>query len=60
MKAVFCAHCGSSKFGLVRQRWLRLVFCSIPCKEKYLAKLKADRDRLSNWLGYLAWEPTKR
>jgi hypothetical protein len=48
-----CAHCGG-KFGLVRYKWYSRQFCRKRCREAYLDKLAADRDRLRRWLGFVA------
>jgi hypothetical protein len=47
-----CAYCGG-KFGLIRQRWFKNQFCSRRCREKFLAKLLQDRDRVQRWLDFL-------
>ena len=48
-----CAECGTTKFGLVRQRHYFLEFCSKRCKEKYLARLAQERERLKSWRRWL-------
>jgi hypothetical protein len=48
-----CAHCGG-KFGLVRYKWYSQQFCRKRCREAYVDKLAADRDRLRRWLGFIA------
>ena len=35
-----CENCGSTKFGLVRQRWFRFQFCSKACKADFLVARK--------------------
>jgi hypothetical protein len=59
MKVIFCGHCGSSKFGLIRHRYFNLQFCSRKCKDAYLAQLASDRESLRKWFAFLAREPTK-
>jgi endogenous inhibitor of DNA gyrase (YacG/DUF329 family) len=54
-----CAHC-AGKFGLTRQRWFNLTFCSKRCRESYLDRLAADRERLKEWFGFLARENVPR
>jgi hypothetical protein len=51
-----CAHC-NGKFGLTRQRWYDLAFCSKRCRDKYLDKLARDRDRLKKWFGFIDQGP---
>jgi hypothetical protein len=51
-----CAHCGG-KFGLVRQRWFNLQFCSRRCLDLYRDKLQQDRDRITRWFSFLARGP---
>lgn len=41
------------KFGLVVQRWFGYRFCCTACKEDFLAKLSAQRERMRQWLSYL-------
>jgi endogenous inhibitor of DNA gyrase (YacG/DUF329 family) len=45
-----CGHC-RGKFGLVRQRWYEIAFCSKRCREKYLDKMARDRDFIKRWFG---------
>src|SRR2546421_146512 len=44
-----CTYCGGN-FGLIRQRWLKNQFCSKRCRQKFLAKLMQDKDRVRQWL----------
>jgi hypothetical protein len=44
-----CESCGSTKFGLVRQRWFRFQFCSRHCKTNFLAIRKRQRQQPINW-----------
>jgi hypothetical protein len=48
-----CAQCGKTKFDLVRPRHYLLEFCSISCKEKYVARLARERERLKSWSRWL-------
>ena len=41
------------KLGMVVQRWLGYRFCSKKCKEEFLAKLAAHRERMKRWFTYL-------
>ena len=41
------------KLGMVPQRWMNYRFCSKKCKEEFLAKLAAQRERMKWWLSYL-------
>ena len=43
-------NCGSTKFGLVRQRWFRFQFCSKACKTDFLASRKRELERTIRWL----------
>jgi hypothetical protein len=38
---------------MVVQRWLGYRFCSKKCKEEFLAKLAAHRERMKRWFTYL-------
>jgi hypothetical protein len=46
-----CAYCGG-KFGLVRQHWHQTQFCSKRCREKFLAKIGEQRNRVRRWLSF--------
>lgn len=48
-----CAHCSSTKFGLIVHRWWGLKFCKKTCLQTYLAKLAQERERVKQWLNYL-------
>ena len=48
-----CDACGG-RFGLVRQRWWGYAFCSTTCKQNFLAKIAHQREKIRDWLGYLA------
>jgi endogenous inhibitor of DNA gyrase (YacG/DUF329 family) len=43
---VKCSTCGTTKFGLIRQRHYFLVFCSRRCKARYLDRLAQDTERI--------------
>jgi hypothetical protein len=48
-----CTHCRTTKFGLIRQRHFRAVFCTIKCKTAYLARLALERQQRQAWLRWL-------
>jgi endogenous inhibitor of DNA gyrase (YacG/DUF329 family) len=48
-----CAHCGTTKWGLIRWRWYRRQFCSKNCRERFLDALAHDKERIRKWVGYL-------
>jgi len=48
-----CAHCGTTRFGLVRQYYYRLTFCSKRCKELYLKTLALERERIKGRKAFL-------
>jgi len=45
-----CENCGTTKFGLVRQRWLSYLFCSTACKAAFLAKRQRQIQHTKHWL----------
>jgi hypothetical protein len=45
-----CENCGSTKFGLVRQRWFRFQFCSTVCKADFLVDRKRHIKQTILWL----------
>jgi endogenous inhibitor of DNA gyrase (YacG/DUF329 family) len=47
-----CAYC-AGKFGLIRHRWYQRQFCSKKCRDQFLEKLAADRERVRRWLRFL-------
>ena len=53
-----CDTCGSTKFGLIRQRWLSFVFCSKTCKDEFLSKRNYQMENTKRWLGFLGRGPT--
>ena len=53
-----CDTCGSTKFGLIRQRWLSFVFCSKACKDEFLSKRNYQVENTKRWLGFLGRGPT--
>jgi hypothetical protein len=44
-----CENCGTTKFGLVRQRWFRFQFCSKVCKTDFLATRKRHIKQTIRW-----------
>ena len=50
---VRCSTCGTTKFGLIRQRHYFLVFCSRRCKARYLDRLAQDTERIESWQRWL-------
>jgi hypothetical protein len=48
-----CAHCGTTKWGLIRWRWYQRQFCSKKCRERFLDGLAHDNERVRKWVGYL-------
>jgi hypothetical protein len=49
-----CAHCGSTKFGLVRHRIGTLQFCKKACKVAWQANFRRFNRARSRWFGYLS------
>jgi hypothetical protein len=47
-----CETCGSTKFGLIRHRWLGYVFCSKACKDNFFAKRSRQIEHTRRWLGH--------
>jgi hypothetical protein len=53
-----CSHC-RGKLGMVSYprsewtTWYHERFCSKKCRDAFLNRLAADRDRVRKWLGYL-------
>ena len=45
-----CAHCGTTKFGLIRHRWYRHQFCRKVCRDKFLDEFGKDKKRVLRWL----------
>jgi len=48
-----CTTCGTTKFGLIRQRHYFLVFCCKSCKARYVDRLVHETERikgLHRWL----------
>jgi ribosomal protein L24E len=53
MKSKFCDNeACRGKFGMVVHRWMTYRFCSNKCKESFLAKLAAHRERIRQWFTY--------
>jgi endogenous inhibitor of DNA gyrase (YacG/DUF329 family) len=55
--SVKCSTCGTTKFGLIRQRHYFLVFCSRRCKARYLDRLAQDTERIESWQRWLYGYP---
>jgi hypothetical protein len=60
MRKKQCDHCGSDKFGLVRQNWLGFQFCKKACRAEFLEKRKRQIEQTTRWLAYLTRSPTRR
>jgi hypothetical protein len=48
-----CAHCGG-RFGLIVYRWYGERFCRAKCRDAFLHRLEADRDRLKRWISFIS------
>jgi len=46
-----CDTCGTTKFGLIRHRWLGYLFCSKACKNNFFAERGRQIDYTKRWLG---------
>jgi hypothetical protein len=55
-----CAHCGSTKFGLVRYRLGTLQFCKKVCKEAWQSRFRRYVRSQRRWTAYLARGPYNR
>lgn len=41
------------KLGMIVERWHSYRFCCRACKEEFLARLTAQREKMKQWLQYL-------